>query len=212
MMTPAARQFSNHQHDEETNTAPHRCQGRLDRCVTTAVCVSLMANTEVLPAPPKKVITHPRQQKIDVAKALKLRLQGNTFEEIGAVFGCNKQAVYQALDKFKAFLGDVEAGNLTAYSENRAELFNAVEKHLSGSLLDPQALEKASLNNRAYALKVIHEARRLETGQSTSNLSVLGKLVMAAEANLGATKAQVVDKASGSAPHEGVVPDGDTKR
>ena len=168
-----------------------------------------MATTEVIPSPPKKIVSHPKAQKIDVAKALKLRLQGNTLEEIGAVFGCNKQAVYQALDKFKAFLGDVEAGNLTAYSENRAELFNAVEKHLSASLLDPYAMQKASLNNRAYALKVIHEARRLETGQSTSNLSVLGKLVMQAESSLGANKAQAIDKQGDSkastTPHEGAV-------
>jgi hypothetical protein len=148
-----------------------------------------MATTEVLPDPPKKIITSPSRQKIDVAKALKLRLQGNTFDEIGLIFDCSGSAVHQALSRFEPFINQLAPGQLTAYSESRADLFNVVEAHLTGSLLDPSALQKASLNNRAYALKVIHEARRLETGQSTSNLSVLGKLVLQAESGLGATAA-----------------------
>lgn len=136
------------------------------------------------------VITHPKQQKIDVSKALKLRLQGQTFDQIASVFGCTGSAVHQALKKFEAFVKDLGPGQLTAYSEQRAELFNTVEAHLTASLLDPDALAKASLNNRAYAFKQIHEARRLEAGQSTSNVSMLGKLIHAAEAQLGAAKAE----------------------
>lgn len=146
--------------------------------------------TALVEAPPQTVITHPRAQKIDVAKALKLRLQGNTLEEIGKVFGCGKQAVYQALDKFIPFTQFADHGALTAYSENRAELFNSVEAHLTASLLDPEAMAKASLNNRAYAFKQIHEARRLESGQSTNNISVLGKFLHDAESGLGVTAPQ----------------------
>ncbi len=139
----------------------------------------------VLEQPAKTVVTHPKAQKIDVSKALKLRLQGNTFDEIGAIFSCTGSAVHQALSKFEPFLRGVEQGGLTAYSEQRADLFNVVEQHLTASLLDPQAMEKASLNNRAYALKVIHEARRLESGQSTGNISVMASLIANAEAGLG---------------------------
>ena len=123
--------------------------------------------------------------RVDVAKALKLRLQGNTFEHIANVQGVTKQAIYQALTSFEPFLKGVEKGQLTAYSEERASLFNVIEQHLSASLLDPDAMQKASLNNRAYALKVIHEARRLETGQSTGNISVLAALIVKAEEGLG---------------------------
>ncbi len=130
------------------------------------------------------VISHPKAQKIDVAKALKLRLQGNTLEEIGTIFGVTRSAVHDALQKFKAFTEHTDTGVLTAYSEHRAELFNAVEHHLTASLLDKDALAKASLNNRAYAFKQIHEARRLESGQSTANTSVLAKLIIQAESTL----------------------------
>ena len=138
------------------------------------------------------VITHPKQQKIDVAKALKLRLQGNTLEEIGAVFGVTRSAVHDALQRFQAFTQHTDTGVLTAYSEHRAELFNAVELHLTASLLDGDAMAKASLNNRAYAFKQIHEARRLQAGESTSNVSILGKFITDAEAKLGAPPLQVV--------------------
>jgi predicted DNA-binding protein YlxM (UPF0122 family) len=143
--------------------------------------------------PTVPVITHPSQQKIDVSKALKLRLQGQTFEQIASVFDCTASAVHQALKKFEAFLKGIEPGQLTAYSENRAELFNQVEAHLTASLLDADALAKASLNNRAYAFKQIHEARRLESGQSTANVSILGKLIAAAEEKLGSSPPQPVD-------------------
>ena len=143
-----------------------------------------MATETRLPIPAKRVITNPTRQKIDVAKALKLRLQGNTLEEIGKVFDCSRAAVHEALQRFEAFTSKAEAGTLTAYSEHRAELFNVVEHHLTASLLDPDAMQKASLNNRAYALKVIHEARRLETGQSTGNISILASLVTRAEENI----------------------------
>ena len=145
--------------------------------------------TDVLPVPTtrsaRKVITNPSRQKIDVAKALKLRLQGNTLEEIGHVFGVTRSAVHDALQRFEPFCS-FGPGQLAAYSEHRAELFNSVEAHLTASLLDADALSKASLNNRAYAFKQIHEARRLESGQSTNNISVLGKLITQAEAGLGA--------------------------
>lgn len=143
-----------------------------------------MAST---PAPPisPPVIIKPSQQKVDTGKALKMRLQGQTFSQIAAVFDCTPSAIHQALKKFEPFLNGLEPGSLTAYSENRAELFNSVEAHLTASLLDPDTLAKASLNNRAYAFKQIHEARRLETNQSTSNVSVLGKLILQAEAGLG---------------------------
>ena len=141
-----------------------------------------MASPSTLPTP-----TH---NKVDVAKALKLRIQGATLEDIGKLQGVTKQAVYQALTKFQPFIANLEAGQLTAYSENRAELFNAVEQHLSGLLLDTEKGAKASLNNVAYAFKQIHEARRLESGQSTANVSVLGKLILQAESQLGAGKAQ----------------------
>ena len=149
-----------------------------------------MASIPALPISPP-VIIKPSQQKVDTGKALKMRLQGQTFAQIATVFDCTPSAIHQALKKFEPFLNGLEPGSLTAYSEHRADLFNTVEAHLTASLLDPDCLAKASLNNRAYAFKQIHEARRLESGQSTQNISVLGKLILQAEEQLGKPAASV---------------------
>jgi hypothetical protein len=150
-----------------------------------------MATTEVDALPEVTTIT--KHNRVDVAKALKMRVQGATLPDIAAIQGVSPQAIDQALKKFEPFIKGLEPGQLAAYSEERANLFNAVEMHLTASLLDADTMAKASLNNRAYAFKQIHEARRLESGQSTANLSVLGKIVTAAEDRLG-TPQPVVTK------------------
>lgn len=126
-----------------------------------------------------------RERKIDVAKALKLRLQGNTLLEIATLFGVSESAVSQALRKFEAFIKDIDSGTITAFSEQRSQLLTAVEMEMLRSMLQPEAMEKASLNNRAYAFTQIHTARRLEEGKSTENLGILGKLIISSEDELG---------------------------
>jgi hypothetical protein len=51
-------------------------------------------------------------------------------------------------------------------------------------LLDPAKLEKASLNNVAFAFTQVYQAHRLCTGGSTQNLSVLSRIVEKANATL----------------------------
>jgi predicted DNA-binding protein YlxM (UPF0122 family) len=136
-------------------------------------------------------------KRVDVAKALKLRTQGNTYAEIAAVFGVSPTAVHKAIHKFEDFLTDAgQPGLLQAFQDNRSSLLNAMEMRMMRSLVDEDAISKASLNNRAYAFEKIHQARRLEEGKSTENVSVLGKLILSAEDNLGNTKG----KASASDP------------
>jgi hypothetical protein len=148
--------------------------------------------TELMPKEEKSVT-----KRIDVAKALKLRVQGNTYEEIASVFGVTKGAVHAALNKFESFLTDAgQPGVLQAFQDNRGHLLTAIEMRLMRSMVDEEAISKATLNNRAYAFQQIHAARRLEEGKSTENVSVLGKLILSAEDNLGNTKG----KASASDP------------
>jgi hypothetical protein len=125
--------------------------------------------------------------RIDVQKALKLRLQGNTFEEIGAVLGVSKQAVEQRLDGFKEFLaGITDVGQLESYAEERKSILNAAEMKLLGAVLDEDAIKKAPLAARTMAFGVLYDKRRLEEGKSTENLGILGKLIVESEGELGA--------------------------
>jgi transposase len=135
-------------------------------------------------------------KRIDVAKALKLRVQGNTYEEIAAVFGVTKSAVHQALNKLEHLLDGVQQGEVTAYSEERRNILSIAEARLLRSMLDEDAIQKAPLASRTMAFGVLYDKRRLEEGKSTENVSVLGKLILSAEDNLGNTKG----KASASDP------------
>lgn len=108
--------------------------------------------------------------KIDVAKALTLRLQRKlTFEEIASKFGVSRQAVQQALDKFNKFIESPE--NTAAYQDNKAQLLDTAQFKILNELLDSEKLEKASINNLAYAYSQLDQSARLERGQSTANIA-----------------------------------------
>lgn len=109
--------------------------------------------------------------KIDVEKALKMRLKnGLTFQEIADHFGVSRQAIHQRLSRFIDILGD--ADTIKAYEEHKPSLLSAVENKLLQQLIDGDKLEKASLNNAAYAFNTIYQCNRLERGKSTENVSI----------------------------------------
>lgn len=126
------------------------------------------------------------ERTVDTIKALEYRLKGLTYKQIGTLL-CPEQpfcpqSIHQQLSRFDAFLKD--ADSLPTFQSNRADLINAVEFKLLASLTDDQAIEKMSYRDRAVSYGIIVDKRRLETGQSTSNISVLGKIVQQADSEL----------------------------
>ena len=123
-----------------------------------------------------------RSQDFNTAKALELRFKGLTYEQIGAALDPEQpytpQTVQGHLQRFQRFIENPQ--DITAFESSRSQLLSAMEFELLRSLADETCLSKASLNNRAYAFQQIFNARRLESGKSTENLGVLGKLVVEA--------------------------------
>lgn len=110
-------------------------------------------------------------KKIDLGEALKLRLVNKlTFDEIAKRFNCHKSAVHAALSRFTKILK--EPGELEAYSKYKADLLNSAELTLLEKVMDTETIEKASLNNAAYAFTALHNAGRLERGKSTQNVDI----------------------------------------
>lgn len=58
------------------------------------------------------------------------------------------------------------------YEGKRLQILNAAEMLILKEIFDRRKLQKASLNNLAYAFSQIHNARRLEEGKSTANISL----------------------------------------
>ena len=131
--------------------------------------------------------------RIDLAECYKLRVLNKlSINELAEYFGVRKQSVSEALQRFAACLPD--SPQRDAYEQARPMLLSAVEEQLMASLTDPAKLEKASLNNVAYAFTQVHTARRLEQGQSTSNLAVWAKCVESAHQGLYEQAKQTQEK------------------
>ena len=109
-----------------------------------------------------------RRRKIDIGKALQLRIEGKlTYKEIAKQLGHSKQGIIKALKPFINLLKD--PGAVSAYNHNRSKFLNAVEMELVAEMVDPDKVKKASINNIAYAANTVHNMYRLNEGQTTQN-------------------------------------------
>lgn len=121
--------------------------------------------------------------EIDPLEVYKLRKQHQlSFQQIGDITGNTAGGVHRAYHNFLQTLGTRE--DTESYSNARASLLTAVEERLVHAVIDPEKIEKASLNNVAYALTQVHTMRRLEQGQSTNNVSVLSQVISSAKQQL----------------------------
>lgn len=112
-----------------------------------------------------------KNHKVDVATALKMRLvKKMSYQEIADKFGCNKATVYIALKRFEAIIR--EPAEIEAYRQSKADLLESAELQILEKLVDGETIQKASLNNAAYAFTALHNAGRLERGKSTANVDI----------------------------------------
>lgn len=115
-------------------------------------------------APPDK------PNPVDIRKALTLRLHNKmSYGQIAVHLGCSRSSAHAALKPFENMLKHPEVVN--AYQENKAELLTAAEFEMLSSLLDKDAIKKASLNNRAYTYGQIAKEAHLARGEATANIN-----------------------------------------
>lgn len=93
--------------------------------------------------------------------------KGISRSEVARQFGVNVSS--PTLKRLAKIIPSPE--ELDFYRNSRRNLLEATEGRLLDSLNDQGCVEKASLNNRAYAFQQVHNARRLEEGKSTGNVS-----------------------------------------
>lgn len=143
-------------------------------------------STKARPNDTERLLDH-RPKRLDVAQVWKLRVVNRlSLAEIARSLGVAKSSVHAALERIRKLIPDPDM--VKAYEEVRPTLLTAMEQKLMASLADDETLQKASLNNRAYAFQQVFNARRLETGQSTQNHAVLAKLMAGALQSAGRSK------------------------
>ena len=122
--------------------------------------------------------------KVDVLQAYQLRTVSHlTYAQIGALQDVSAQAVHSALTLFLSNLPPTD--QLASYTAARTQLLTAAEQQLVASVLDGEAISKASLLDRGRTLKAVHGIRRLEEELSTQNVSTkMSLLISKADADL----------------------------
>lgn len=107
-----------------------------------------------------------KSRRID-RTVLELRAKNVPVPAIAASVGLSVPAVEVRISKLRNILQSMD--KLDDWEKQKANLLSAAQHELLKSMLREDKLEKASVNNLAYALTQVHTATRLERNQATAN-------------------------------------------
>ncbi len=124
---------------------------------------------------PGRTPDRPRK-RVSLVHAYKLRVVNRlSYAEIAKALDVPKSTVHAALSKLRKLMPDPEA--VKAFEEVEASILTSAKERLLRSLLDEDAIEKASLNNRAFAFSQIATQERLTKGKTTQNIGVISRII-----------------------------------
>lgn len=103
---------------------------------------------------------------------LKLKLQGLPNQKIGEQFGVTRQAIDKRL---KGLWNVLDPEKIDNYKRNRMSLLDAAEAEaltqVLQSLMQPELAKKIPFLHKVTGFGVLFDKRRLEAGESTSNVA-----------------------------------------
>jgi hypothetical protein len=106
-----------------------------------------------------------------VSRIVELTLRNVPQRDIALAEQVSPRTVANVLEDFKPVFKEIP--NLPKFKECKADLLDAALLVLLKSMMQQEKLEKASVNNLAYAAQQMYTMARLERGQSTSNNAVV---------------------------------------
>jgi len=122
-------------------------------------------------------------QPIDALEVYRLKThQHLTFKQIGILESCSPQGAHQAFQRFVASLPPT--AQLQSFEEAKPQLLSAAQQKLLASCADDDKIAKMSVRDAAVAFGILFDKQRLATNQSTSNISMLSKLISQADHGL----------------------------
>ena len=123
------------------------------------------------------------RQRIDVARAFKLRMAGLSYEDVGkALGGFTKSSVFQALASFRALIEN--PGEIATFKEHEGQVLDGVRAKLIRLISERLSEEKNSAYQLTGMYGLLFDKTRLIEGKSTANVANLTAIIEAA-AGLG---------------------------
>lgn len=110
-------------------------------------------------------------KNIHIESIIELAEKNLSYSEIGKILGCSKEAICQRLKRH-----GYTPTRLKEFKKGRADTFALMQNRIVQSINEAD-IKKASLLQRVTALAVLYDKERLETGQSTSNISIFEHIV-----------------------------------
>ncbi len=105
------------------------------------------------------------RSKIDLNRALALRIKGLNYDDIAQLLGVSRGCVIANLGSYMA-----EGLDLTIFKQNRADLLAGKQAQILKTLSEAE-IRKASPYQRVGMFGILYDKERLERGQSTQNVS-----------------------------------------
>ncbi len=94
-----------------------------------------------------------------------------TTEQIGKLAGCGHSNVVQTLKRY-----GIEKQATDDYIQNRAQVFAGLQERILNSVTD-EDIKKTPAIQKITAASILYDKERLERGQSTDNIGVIGKII-----------------------------------
>ena len=118
--------------------------------------------------------TKHRAKGIDWVEVLNLKQKGLSHAQIGTLLDCSRQNVDYLVKNYGQELAMVET-----YKKNRADLLASKQSQLL-TALTPEKIDKMAGRDLVVSLGILQDKERLEKNQSTTNVSLFARIVMAA--------------------------------
>lgn len=91
---------------------------------------------------------------------------------ISSALDVDRTEIARIREKFSFVFKCLGNNEIEEYEQIRGKILTAVELQLIKSMMDPDKLERATVQSLAYAMRESSTLRRLESGLSTSNVAM----------------------------------------
>jgi hypothetical protein len=118
--------------------------------------------------------TKHRAKGVDWVEVLNLKQKDLSHAQIAKIMDCSRQNVDYLVKQYGQELAVVET-----FKKNRGDLLAAKQSQLL-TALTPEKIDKMAGRDLVVSLGILQDKERLEKNQSTNNVSMFARIVMAA--------------------------------